>query len=263
MLMLLLVEKGGQERWGLLVASFPLISIITSTYNDDQAIRATLDCISNCAYSAIEYIVVDGGSTDLTQDVIHDAGGLISKSISEPDTGIYDAWNKGLRLATGQYIAFLGAGDVYVEGGLASLVKYALANPQADFISSKVAIHQDGVDQRIVGTAWQWKTSRRYMNAAHPGSLHSHRLFESYGEFDTSYQIAGDYEFLLRAGNTLQAAYVDEVTVRMAAGGISQSDFSVFREMEAAKIKNRAVPPWVARIDRYVAQSKYWIKGAR
>ena len=242
------------------MTSTPLVSIITSVLNDERGLSDTLRNIPNFNYAPIEYIVIDGGSTDSTLEVIRHAGGTISKWISEPDQGIYDAWNKGVRLATGQYVAFLGAGDTYVSGGLEKLVACALANPDADFISSKLAIVCNGRIKRVLGDAWQWKIFRRYMNTVHPGSLHSRRLFDSYGEFDSSYRIAGDYEFLLRPREALKTAYVGEITVNMAAGGVSYTGYRVFYETEAAKIKNRAVTPWIARIDRYIAQFKRWVR---
>ena len=98
------------------------------------------------------------------------------------------------------------------------------------------------------------------MSTAQPGALHSRRLFEKYGEFDKSYRVAGDYEFLLRARATLLTAYVDDIAVKMLSGGASVADSRVFRETELAKIKNGAVPQWIARLDRYIAQCKRLVR---
>ena len=242
------------------MSDLPLISIITSSLNSAPFIKGTIQCIKDNSYPLIEYIVIDGGSTDGTLDILHEAGSLISGMISERDNGIYDAWNKGLKMASGQYIAFLGAGDVYTNGGLEKLVGAALAHPNADLISSKIAIVRDDVVQRVVGRAWRWNSFRRCMNVAHPGALHSRRLFETYGEYDTSYRIAGDYEFLLRSRDSLRTAFVDDITVRMLAGGVSQTGLSVFKEVESAKIKHQAVPTLVACIDRQVGIAKELIR---
>ncbi len=255
--------EGGLRMRGLFkqpLPDKPLITIITAVFNEAQVLEKAILGVMNQKYNNIEYIIIDGDSTDGAVDVIREYEQAIDYWVSEPDTGIYDAWNKGVRLATGQYIAFLGAGDVYDDQGLEKLVACALAHPEADFISSKIAIVRDGAIQRVLGSAWEWWIFRRRMNTAHPGSLHSRRLFDKFGEFDTSYRIAGDYEYLLRARDTLNTAYVDEVTVKVVAGGVSQIGYRVFQEAESAKIKNRSVSPWVARIDRCILQTNRWIR---
>lgn len=242
------------------VNSAPLVSIITSCLNDAKGLEVTLNAIAKGSYKNIEYIVIDGGSTDGTIDVISSHLSLVTKYISERDEGIYDAWNKGIKLATGQYISFLGAGDYYTEDGLRQLVDCAIANPEADFISGKCEIMANGKSVRIVGSAWNWKVFRRYMNTMHVGWLHSRRLFDRYGEFDTSFRIAGDYEFLLRAGNELKAAFLDRVVVKMAAGGVSQRGYQVIMETERAKLKHHTVPAIVARLDTAVAFAKRFLR---
>ena len=239
---------------------YPFVSIIISTFNDLSNLKYTIEKLSQNVYPSIEIIVIDGGSSDSTLDFLQCSTERISTFVYEPDSGIYDAWNKGLRLARGQFITFLGAGDFYLDGGLENLVRCALANPEADFISSKVEIVRNGSVIRTLGESWNWKLFRRYMNAVHVGSLHSRRLFDLYGEFDTSYRIAGDYELLLRAGDKLKTTYIDLITVRMVADGISHTGYNVFYETERAKLKNKTVSPLIARLDRYIAQVKRYIR---
>lgn len=234
----------------------PLVSIIIATLNAGEAIAATIRSIRHITIPKIELIIVDGGSVDSTMDIVNHAGDVVTTLIEEPDHGIYDAWNKGVRVSKGQYLAFLGAGDEYLPGGLETLLKCALANPEADYVSSKVALIKNGTAYRVVGSSWVWRKFRRHMYVAHPGMLHSRRLFEKYGQFDTSFKIAGDYEFLLRARDDLVTAYRDEVTVRMLGGGVSQLDRRVFQEAQLAKLKNNVVSPWIAAFDRYVGETK-------
>jgi hypothetical protein len=98
------------------------------------------------------------------------------------------------------------------------------------------------------------------MNSIHAGSLHSRYLFDLYGEFDISFRIAGDYELLLRARDKLKAAFIDFIAVSMVADGISQSGYQVFYETERAKLKNKAVSPYIARLDRYLATIKFFVR---
>lgn len=240
----------------------PLVSIITSTLNAGEHLRQTIQSIRRQNFRNYEYIIVDGGSTDSTIEIVEHSRDLSTTFISEPDTGIYDAWNKGLRLAKGKYIAFLGAGDGYFENGLTSMVNCAMANPNAELISSRIVFIRNGEMFRITGTAWSWGKFRHHMVTAHAGSLHSRALFEKYGIFDTSYKIAGDYELLLRAGKYLQTAYVNEVTVSMLWGGVSQLNNRCFVESEAAKLKNKAVNRLEAKLDRYVAEIKRAVRTA-
>ena len=240
----------------------PLISVITSTLDDAARLDVTIRALAQCDYPFIEHIVVDGNSSDTTADVVARAGDRVSIFISEPDSGIYDAWNKGVRVARGQYIAFLGAGDIYVDHGLYKLVQCAMITPEAEFISSKMAIVRDGQVLRVFGSAWNWSEFRRNMKTVHAGSLHRRDLFDHYGLFDDTYRIAGDYEFLLRAGSTLATAYVDAVTVHMAAGGVSHHSLKLYREVETAKRQHRTVPGWLAHIDRRVAEAKRIVRQA-
>jgi len=238
----------------------PLVSVITSVLNAGHELENTIKSMNDWGYANVEYIVVDGGSSDSTRNVLLNYSSCISKIVSESDTGIYDAWNKGLKLATGDYIAFLGAGDVYINSGLSKLVIHALKYPDADFISSKIEIALSCNKSIIEGAPWEWCYFRRYMNVDHPGALHSRRLFDLYGNFDKSFKIAGDYEFLLRAGSTLKADFINEVTLKMLDGGVSQVGLAVLKEVERAKVKHGVVPKWLARADRYYAEFKKTIK---
>lgn len=238
----------------------PTVSIIISSLNNVSELKLTIDALINISYPQIELIIVDGGSIDGTPQLLTQYLAYVSHIISEPDKGIYDAWNKGLNLATGNYIAFLGAGDYYAPNGLQQLLDYAMMQPEAEFISSRAKIIWEGGASRVVGSAWKWSTFRRYMNVAHVGSLHSRALFDTYGSFDANYRIAGDYEFLLRPRRSLKAAYIKKALVHMQAGGASHRGYLVFGEAERAKIAHRAVPFIVARFDTQVARFKRCIR---
>lgn len=212
----------------------PLITIITATYNSAAVLERSINSILNLKYRNIEYIVIDGASTDGTVDILKKYNFAVDKWISEPDNGIYDAWNKGVRLSTGEWITFLGSDDILYPDALQNYVDFLqhcpdLANLQ--FVSSKM--HLMSSSGRIIkefGAPWNWEKCRWANRIAHPGSLHRRVLFAMYGLFDEKYKICGDHEFLLRPGRNFKTAFMDIVTVRMAAGGVSSDRKNLFKE---------------------------------
>lgn len=238
----------------------PLVTVITSSLNAAEGLKLTIDSMKGQAYGNFEYIVADGGSTDATKDVVEASRGIVTHFISERDRGIYDAWNKALRLARGKYISFIGAGDSFKRDGLSSLVSHAIRYPTAEYVSARVELVGGPVAGKVVGVAWSWDTFRRSMTSAHVGALHSRTLFEKYGLFDPNFKIAGDYEFLLRPGPHLQAIFLDQIVAQMAVGGISQRDIRVLEETRMAKISNGSVSRVSADFDYSVARCKWWLR---
>jgi len=240
-----------------------LISIVVAVRNGAQTIGNLLQGIAEQRTNGVEVIVVDGGSTDATMEIVKAYGTVVSRYVSEKDHGIYDAWNKGIRMSRGNWIAFMGADDTYAPGGLDTYINYLKRNRTADldFVSSRVELvnHQGHVFHTI-GKPWDWRRFRKYMNIAHPGAIHHRRLFERFGMFDSSYKIAGDYEFLLRANDTLKAGFIDQVTVRMKAGGVSVSSIKVFDETYRAKRTTGKLSLFRCRLDKGIALAKYMIR---
>jgi len=217
---------GGSRLTGLIKQSRPrqpLITIITATFNVADDLPITIKSIRDQLYENVEWIVVDGGSTDQTVNLLKQSEDVIDYWVSEPDKGIYDAWNKGILLAQGEWIAFLGAGDRYKKEALSSYVmEINSSTREPEFVSSRVQlIKSDGTILRTVGNPFDWKKVKKHMTIAHAGALHHTNLFNNYGFFDTTYSSSGDYEFLMRCGKNLSAIYMNNVTVEMLAGGIS------------------------------------------
>lgn len=240
--------------------NLPLISVITSSFNDVKLLELTIQNIANQTYPNLEYIVIDGGSSDGTKELLIKSEGVVNCWVSEPDQGIYDAWNKGLALAKGQYITFLGAGDCYLPNGLEELVRTACSDLAAEFISGKVSVEGSEQKARIIGKPWSWSLFRHYMCTTHVGALHSRSLFDRYGAFNSSYRIAGDYELLLRAKINLKTCFTDKVVAMMLSGGISQRSHQVLYEAMRAKLENRAVSKITAKWDFMVAYFKLAIR---
>lgn len=198
------------------------VSIIIATYNASRTLPACLASIRDQRASGIEVIVVDGASTDGTAAVVREYGDIVDIWHSEPDDGLYDAWNKGVQRARGDYIAFLGADDALRPGAGARMLE--LARSSADLVSFRgQVVGPDGRVLGVIGRQWTYRGIARRMEICHPGALHARRLFDHAGLFDPQYRIAADYEWMLRLPASTSATYVPDVLVRIADGGVSRS----------------------------------------
>lgn len=241
----------------------PLVTIITATYNAQKDLEGSIKSVIAQSYSNIQYVIIDGGSTDDTLKIIKKYEKYISIVISEKDKGIYDAWNKGLKLSTGDWLAFLGADDEYLPDAIQNYVdqlnKVDYAN--LDIITSKVMLVDDNnLEVRVIGSSWKWNDFKRYMCTAHVGSLHSKSFFETYGMYNTNYKIVGDYEILLRAKQFLKAAFLNDITVKMKMGGISNQDNSALVEAFKAKVDNDSRTYLLAKYDLFKANIIFFIR---
>jgi glycosyltransferase involved in cell wall biosynthesis len=203
------------------------VSIITACYNSAKTIAGTLKSVYDQQFRNIEHIVVDGGSTDGTLNIIHAHRCSISKFVSEPDKGIYDALNKGIALSSGDIIAFLNSDDIYADNNVIKYVVEQFVAQSSDAVYGDVAfVKGDDFDQVI-----RVYSSRRFHPSrigwgwmpAHPALFVSRRIFEKHGAFNTDYRIAGDFEFVARifVQPALRYLYVPRVLVKMRTGGIS------------------------------------------
>ena len=206
-----------------LESHLPLVSIITATFNSEKDLSTLIQSMRLQSYRNIEWIVVDGDSQDGTVELIKNNKDVIHHWMSEPDKGIYDAWNKGLKIASGELVCFLGSDDSWAHAD--SLENLALSwRLDRDIVSAKaVLISAKGVELRVFGDPWSKIKMEKRQIIAHPGMLFNCKLFKRYGLFDSSYLVAGDYEWLLRLGGEVRAVYLNEVTVRMGSAGVSSS----------------------------------------
>ena len=214
------------------------ISIITATYNSGGTIRDTLKSVLRQTYKDIEYIIVDGGSKDSTLDIIREYeprfGGRM-RWISEPDEGIYDAMNKGIRMATGEVIGILNSDDFYASPDVLERVAQSFAEDDSlDAVYGDVR-YVDAVDTNRVIRYYSSRIVRPWLMRfgfmpAHPSFYCRREVYECYGLYDTSYRIAADFELLLRMIHVrrIKTRYLpfDFVTMRM--GGASSSGLSSY-----------------------------------
>ena len=217
----------------------PVYSIIISTLNCADKLPHALHSIAAQDYvGSYEVIVIDGGSSDRTLDVVSEYSFLISHFVSEPDLGIYDAWNKGITVSRGEWILFLGSDDKLLENTLSVYNDFLISLPNdVDYISGKVRLTLASGAYQAIGRPWRWHEFSHYMRTAHVGSLHRRHLFDSYGLFSLKYSVCADYEFFMRIGPRLKAAYIDQCLAIMSVGGVSQSSLTPLLQTRDIKIK--------------------------
>ncbi|MFN0038634.1 MAG: glycosyltransferase family 2 protein [Burkholderiales bacterium] len=237
-----------------------LFSIIVPTFNVRDTLAQCLESAIGQSLAGKEIIVVDGGSTDGTIDVIRSYGAHIAKWVSEPDQGVYDAFNKGVKQARGQWLYFLGADDYFFNSEVLKSVSTHLAGSQsgARVAYGQVALIGPG-DQTlaIVGEPWEIAKKRlpAYMPISHQGVFHSRELFTTHGEFDPTFRMAGDYEFLLRELFFHDALYIPGLVVAgHRIGGISSTAGNHTRtlwELRRAQKRHGILAPrlgWIIRL---------------
>jgi len=243
------------------------LTVIIATYNSERTLVNALNSLIKQTYSAFECIVIDGNSTDGTIEIIKNFEPIFNKKgirfqwISEQDEGIYDAWNKGISLAKGDWISFLGSDDTYLPNALSEYAEGIARHPNYDLVYSNVRFVNGKKTVKVINGNWSWKTFRRYMNIAHVGSFSNRRYFEKYGLFDINYKICGDYEALLRVKDELKSYKIEHITAIMASGGTSTFDIKeAFKETLKAKNETAGVNIFICTLDYYWAFIKVYIK---
>lgn len=223
------------------------ISVIIATYNSAKTLRRCIDSIVPQLGDDGELIIIDGNSKDETMDIVKSYGNMIAYSVSEPDKGVYDAWNKGIEAARGNWITFIGSDDAMLPCAFEEYKRFFETNGEDfDLICGKLHYvdSETGALIREVGEPWNWnKLIHRKWKLAHPGMLNNKRCFERIGNFDVQFKICADSDFLQRLGPSIKTGYIDEYLVNMSSGGISDSGEAI-RESYLTRKKNRVISPF-------------------
>lgn len=237
------------------------VSIITVVYNNAHVIKSAIDSVLSQTYPDIEYIIIDGKSTDGTLDVISSYGSKIAKCISEPDKGIYDAMNKGLKLATGDIVGILNSDDMYmgedvIEKVVAIVETHAVESMFADLVYvrpenlEKIVRYYDSSYFSPAKFAYGWMP-------AHPTFFVKREVYEKYGYFKTDYKIAADYELLARflGKYAISYFYLQLPIVKMRTGGVSttnlKSNIVINQEILRACTENGIETNWWKVLSKY------------
>ncbi len=226
------------------------VSIVTVVYNNKDTICHAIDSVLGQTHDDIEYIIIDGDSTDGTIDIVKSYGDKISQFVSEPDSGIYDAMNKGIRLATGEIVGILNSDDFFED-------EHTLAKIVAAFnVSNTDSVYGDLVYVRkddLSSVVRYWKSSifevKKLKNGwmpPHPTFYVKREIYDKHGDFDASFKISADYDLVLRflGSAGISTYHIPEVLVRMRVGGESNRSLkNIIRKTQEdgrAIIKNNA-----------------------
>ncbi|WP_019867375.1 glycosyltransferase family 2 protein [Methylovulum miyakonense] len=207
------------------------ISIITSVFNNQETIADAIASVLSQTYPDIEYIIIDGGSTDGTVGVVKPYQDRLATFISEPDKGIYDGLNKGIKLATGDIIGFLHSDDLYEDNQAIEKVAQAFMDYGVDSVYGDLTYIDKNDPTRIIR---YWQSGGFSLNKLRHGWMPPHPTFfvkrdvyERYGLFDTRFKIAADYDLILRflGKQQISTHYIPSILIKMRVGGASNKNW--------------------------------------
>jgi glycosyltransferase involved in cell wall biosynthesis len=208
------------------------VSVITVVFNNVVHISGAIESVLSQEYPFIEYILIDGGSTDGTLDVIEEYRDRIHILLSEPDCGIYDALNKGIDLASGEIIGFLHSDDLFAHDSVISSIVEGYVKFNADVVYGDIEYVQVDNVKRVMRYWRAGLFSQKKLNIGwmppHPSVYVSRQAYKRLGGFDLTYRISADYDFLLRmlSDSMFRVHYLSEVLVKMRLGGTSNRSLS-------------------------------------
>lgn len=217
------------------------ITIITVCWNSAATIEKTIQSVAAQSYEDIEYIIVDGKSKDATVDIIQRYPDTVTKWVSEPDKGLYDAMNKGIRMATGDYIGIVNADDTfYDESVIGQIADYLSKNPVNAHVGNIVQHREDGTVVRKYSSA-NWSPEKLAIGfmPPHPSLFLKRSLFERLGYYALDFKIAADYELIIRyfLRHRISWGYSGITTHKMLIGGLSSSGASSYKKVTEEIIK--------------------------
>lgn len=205
------------------------ISLITVSFNSAKTIKDTIESVLSQDYALIEYVIIDGASTDGTIEIVKSFGDKISKFVTEKDNGLYDAMNKGISLATGDIIGILNSDDVYANAQIVSEVVSIFLAKQVEVVYGDLFYFKTGFPDVPVrfykGGQFSIKRVKYGLMPPHPTFFIKREVYEKYGVFDTRYTLSADFDLILRLLGVHKVSfwYLPKVLVKMRVGGKSTS----------------------------------------
>jgi glycosyltransferase involved in cell wall biosynthesis len=255
----------------------PLISVVVAVSNAVELLGRCIASVAGQIYPHKELIVIDGGSVDGTKDVIETHAHCIAHWESEPDRGIYHAWNKALKVVRGDWVYFLGADDYFIDEQVLARVAPYLSGGATNARVVYGLVHLVKADGSIIGTfgeSWNRRGFFQLMTLPHQGVFHHRSLFSVHGGFNEEFRIAGDYELLLRELKSHDPVFIpDAMIAAMQFGGMSSDGrlgIETLREIKRARDLNgvtMVTPLWrwalvKAHVRRWLSQllGQRWTK---
>lgn len=237
------------------------VSIITVARNNAKTIKDTINSVLSQTYTDKEYIVIDGGSTDGTTQIIKSYGKKINKFISEKDEGIYDAMNKGIKLATGDVVGMLNSDDFYLNEYIIERVAREFQTKQVDSVYADLLYVQPSDLSKVVryydSSCFAPKNFKYGWMPAHPTFFVKKEIYKKYGLFKKDYKIAADFELLARFldKNKITYSYINEPIIKMRVGGVStsglKSTYLLNKEIIRACKENNIDTNWAKVLSKY------------
>lgn len=235
----------------------PLVSIITVCRNSEKTIRKTIDSVLNQIYENYEYVIIDGVSTDETLKIIKEFEPRFSgrmKWISEPDNGLYDAMNKGIKMAKGEWIHILNSDDFYVDADCWAKAIPRLKIEMTNYLTMLQRFSDGDKVYKFYPNKWKLYYSA-YL--PHPTLIVHKKQYEKIGLLNTQYKIAADHDLIMRLVSNYPMNYIDSPFVCMLIGGTSSQNiersFKEFREIS----ERNGLPKWLAELFYKVKIHKY------
>ena len=251
-----------------MTTSKPTLSVITVVYNSARDIERTLLSVINQTYEAIEYIVIDGASADGTTEIIkrYKSRGQIAKFISEKDDGIYDAMNKGLALATGDYVLFMNSADEFYEPD--TVRKVFKSSPGADIYYGETEMINDkgevlGQRRHKAPAQLSWRSFKYGMSVSHQ-AIYIRRALA--GPFDRRYQLSADIDWIIRAVKQAEKIVnVKRYVARYRVGGMSKSKHrqSLLERFDIMKRYYGLIPTLLNHVVIAFNLGWYWLRNSR
>jgi glycosyltransferase involved in cell wall biosynthesis len=237
----------------------PLISIITVCLNSAEFIEQTIQSVISQTYPHKEYIIIDGGSTDGTVEIIQKYQSHLAYWHSRPDRGLAHAFNLGFEHSQGDWLVYLNADDFFLDATvLEKMAPHLLAHNQDDAVMGQLLwMTREHNPQPlplfcVYANPWQWQNFRRYCSMPHQATFTHRNFFKRVGLFDESFKIAVDYEFFLRAGKNLRCAYIPQAMTGFRIGGVSSKSFlKTLHESQRAQLKTKALSAWFSWVNLY------------
>lgn len=222
----------------------PLVSVITVCFNSSSTVRETILSVLAQDYPNLEYIIVDGGSTDGTQEIIESFGSQIHQFVSEKDNGIYDAMNKGISMSKGKIISILNSDDLYYKKNTISTVVRVMIEKDVDITYGDLFYFRSKDHNKIVryykGKSFSDALVSKGWVPPHPTFFIKKKIYDKYGKFDVKFKLSADFDLIVRFLSRYKVShyYLQQVLVKMRLGGESTNSVKNIIKMNFDNLKS-------------------------